>query len=116
MQFSDRLHQMRMQAKTLRRSIEQLETTGRETLQRLGIKPVPSQPEAAIVDVGAPLTFSSRLPVLLKKGVQGLVLGTSFALLGVALLFLGMFTGAAALAYVFITRGLGLRITPTRAA
>lgn len=114
-----------MQARALRRSVEQLEQTGRETLGRFGIEADfgnrgfgkgANAKGDPVVDVGPPIGLGARLPMLVKKGVQGLLLGTSFALLGFALLSLGMLTAAAALAFVFITRGLGLRIDMNRPA
>lgn len=108
-----------MQARAVRRSIDELEATSRQTLERFGleVKPraAPGSAADAVIDVGG-ANKTSRLPVVLKKGLQSVMLATSFALLGFAMLALGMFTAAAALAFVVITRGLGLRVDVNRPA
>lgn len=100
-----RLQQLRLSARSLRRAIDDLEEQTNLTLERFGIpKPNPKANDA-VVDVG-------RRPVaaLVKGAARGVALVVSFVALGLALLSLGVFVGAAALAFMLITRGLGLRV------
>lgn len=111
MQLRDRLHQLRMQARAVRRAVDDLEVQSNAVLARFGLEPKKTNKADDIVDVGdAP----SRLPKMVKRGVQAVFVGVSFVLLGMALLSLGIFAGAAALAYLVITKGLGLRVDVAR--
>ncbi len=115
MKLRDRLKQVQMQAKTLRRAVDDLEAQSNAMLARLGLEPKKQQQEKRddVIDVGG---RASRLPALAKRVVQAIAVGASFVLLGLAMLSLGIFAGAAALAYLVITKGLGLRIDVARPA
>ena len=109
MLFDDRLRQLRLQVHSVRRAVFELEQQVEQAKVRFGLQSAP-QKRSDIVDVGPRAGLRSTLAVALKRGAQGLLLAGSFALLGFALLSLGMFAGAVALAFVVVTRGLGLRV------
>jgi hypothetical protein len=93
----------------VRRAISELETQTELVKERLGLQSEPRQRDD-VVDVGAPASVLRTVAAVAKRSVQGVLLAVSFGLLGFALVALGMFAGAAALAFLVITRGLGLRI------
>lgn len=111
-QVKGRFDQVRLQAKTLRRAVDDLEAQSNAVLARLGLEQKKQEAKRDdVIDVGG---STSRLPQLAKRVVQAIAVGASFVLLGLAMLSLGIFAGAAALAYVVITKGLGLRIDVAR--
>lgn len=118
-QVKGRFDQVRLQAKTLRRAVDDLEAQSNAVLARFGLEPKQQEQRNDVIDVGG---TGGRLPQLARRVgtaiVGAVAVGASFVLLGLAMLSLGIFAGAAALAYVVITKGLGLRIdvAPPRSA
>ncbi len=109
MLFDERLKQLRLQMNAVRRALTEFEAQAELAKERFGL-PTRATNKDDVVDIGPPTGVLTALGVAVKRTAQGCLLAASFALLGVALLSLGMFAGAAALAFVVITRGLGLRV------
>lgn len=110
--LSARLSPLQKQWRVLRRAVADLESQTVIALERLGVQPPPKDPaQDAVVDVGQK---PSVLKALAVQSARGVALVVSFLALGFALLSLGMFVGAAALAFLLITRGLGLRVDVAR--
>ncbi|MDP2339333.1 MAG: hypothetical protein Q8O67_00125 [Deltaproteobacteria bacterium] len=111
MLFDERIKQLRLQMNAVRRAIAELETQTEIVKERLGLQTEPKK-QNDVVDVGprSRVGVFQVLASVAKRSAQGVLLAVSFGLLGFALLSLGMFAGAAALAFLVITRGLGLRI------
>lgn len=110
--LSARLSPLQKQWRVLRRAVADLENQTVMALERLGVQTPPKDPvPEAVVDVGQK---PSALKTLAVRSAQGIALVVSFLALGFALLSLGMFVGAAALAFLLITRGLGLRVDVAR--
>jgi len=108
---SARLSPLQQQWRVLRRAVADLENQTVLALERLGVQPPPNDVTEAVVDVGQK---PSLLKALAVQSARGVALVVSFLVLGFALLSLGMFVGAAALAFLLITRGLGLRVDVAR--
>ena len=107
---SARLSPLQQQWRVLRRAVVDLENQTVLARERLGVPP-PNDVTEAVVDVGQK---PSLLKALAVQSARGVALVVSFLVLGFALLSLGMFVGAAALAFLLITRGLGLRVDVAR--
>ncbi len=91
----------------LRREIAQLGLA-------LGLPPPDDSP---VIDVGeAPTTLTGKVAAIAKVVSRGVLAVVAIALLGFALWSLGMFVSASLVAFVVMTRGLGLRIEVPRAA
>ena len=107
---NDRGQQLRLQVYSVVRAVAELRQQVEQAKERFGLHSGPASKRSAIVDIGARAPWTSTLGSLLKRGAQGCLLVGCFALLGFALLSLGVFAGAAALAFVMVTRGLGWRV------
>lgn len=117
MLYDERLRQLRLQMNAVRRALAEFETQAELVRERFGLQSPQQNKQDVVVDVGARVGVVGVVASLAKRTVQGVLLATSFALLGFAMLALGMFAGAAALAFLLITRGLGLRVDlPSRPA
>ena len=87
-----------------------------QALVAMGIRPADfgARDAGDIIDVTPPATGAGLIldtvKRLAKRTSQGVLLFVAVAVLGVALWSLGLFVGAALLAFVIVTRGLGLRI------
>ena len=113
MLFDERFKQVRLQMNAVRRAIAEFEAQAELAKERFGLQTGPKKRDDDVIDVGPSARsrgLVSTLGSLAKRSAQGILLVTSFALLGIAMLALGLFAGAAGLAFWVITRGLGLRI------
>jgi uncharacterized membrane protein len=101
--------QLRDIERSLRRAADDARTQTEQALAALG---VPTAPAAPVIDVGAAGGDRPPGPVhtMARQAVRSLAVVSATVLIGIALLALGIFAGAALLAFVVITRGLGLRI------
>jgi hypothetical protein len=108
----ERWDALRLRVRDVRRSVrragEQARVQTDQALAALGLPPTPPNPviDVAAHDAGA----AGPTRALVRGAVRGLALVSATVLLGVALLALGIFAGAAFLAFLVVTRGLGLRI------
>ena len=99
---------MRQATATARANAEQ-------ALVAMGVRPAAFD-DSAVIDVGPAASVTGGALILdavkrlAKRTSQGVLLFVAVAVVGIALWSLGVFVGAALLAFVIVTRGLGLRI------
>jgi hypothetical protein len=113
--FSRRLDRLRSQVRAVRRAASDVRAQTDQALRTFGIDPSEPRRAAPVIDVGTAQrgranAASAAVAAVAKAALQGAALAGAAVLLGIALLSLGMFTGAAVLAFVVVTRGLGLHI------
>jgi hypothetical protein len=105
------LSQLRRRLRAFKKRVDDVQHSADAALAAVGV-PRPDPAERDVIDVGS---GSGNIAVdavkqLVRRTSQGLMLLLAISVLGVALWSLGIFVGAALLAFVIITRGLGLRI------
>jgi len=107
--FAARIERLRRQVDELRGVVKDAQVQATQALAALGVKPPAPEPET--IDVTPPDTsLAGRARGALKLVTQGALIVVAFAVLGVALWSLGLFVSASLLAFVIVTRGLGLRV------
>lgn len=98
---------------TVGRDVRDARARTEQAMQALGLSP--PRPEADVIDVDVNTDANHGLVGgavrgLVRHTTRGLLLVAAAVLLGAALWSLGIFLGASLLAFVVVTRGLGLRI------
>jgi hypothetical protein len=101
-----RLHRLRSRVRAVRRAASEARQQTEQALQALGVNT--GRPAAQVIDVDP--RRQSMFQVIAARTLQGLAVAASMVLLGIALWSLGMFLGASLLAFVVVTRALGLHI------
>jgi hypothetical protein len=108
--FQERMARLRRRVHATRRAVDDMRTQATAALEQLGVRPR-STPAGAVVDVvAADAGVGGAVRGLLRRTGQAMVLMVSAALLGAALWSLGIFMATSLLAFVIVTRGLGLRV------
>jgi hypothetical protein len=107
----DHRERLRRRVDAVARDLRQARDETGRAMAALGLSP--PAPEGDIVDVevdpaGGAVVGAVR--GLVRQTTRGLLLVVAAVLLGAALWSLGIFLGASLLAFVVVTRGLGLRI------
>jgi len=98
----------------VREATSSARATAEQALSSMGLRPAAFD-DGDVIDV-APAAASGTALILdtvkrlAKRTSQGVLLFVAVAVLGIAMWSLGLFVGAALLAFVIVTRGLGLRI------
>lgn len=99
----------------MREATSTARATAEQALNSMGLRPAAFD-DGDVIDVdpappgsGTALIFDT-VKRLAKRTSQGVLLVVAVAVLGIAMWSLGLFVGAALLAFVIVTRGLGLRI------
>lgn len=108
----DRLHQLRLQLGDAERRLRDVRTQTEAAMTAMGMLTPTPQDQAPIIDVG-PASSSPVVAVfnaLARACVRGLSFVAGVVLLGAALWSLGIFVSTALLAFVVVTRGMGLRV------
>lgn len=100
-----RWERLRRQVRAVRRATDDVKAQTDRALRALGVHTGPSAP---VVDVGDGARAAWR--GIASRATQGIAVAVATVLLGMALVSLGFFVGAALLAFVVLTRGLGLRV------
>lgn len=114
MQWFDRLRdhrdQLRRRVDAVARDVHRARAQTEQALRTLGLEP--PTPDVHVVDVetGGHGIVGGAVRGVIRQTTRGLMLLASAILLGAALWSLGIFLGASLLAFVVVTRGLGLRI------
>ncbi len=107
--FSRRFERLRLQVRAVRRAATEARAQTDQALRAFGIDS--ARAAAPVIDVAADRRGPAAVATAVGKAMlQGAAIATAAILLGLALLSLGIFAGAAALAFVVVTRGLGLHI------
>jgi hypothetical protein len=108
----DRLAELRATIATAARRAKKTAADANVALERamaaMGV--APPQDEGDVVDVGDDPVSGGVVSSLARRTAKGLMLLTAASLLACALWALGMFAAASILAFLVLTRGLGLRI------
>ena len=108
--FQERIARLRRRVHATRRAVDDVRSQAASALEQMGVRPR-SDPAGSVVDVvAAGAGFGAALRGLARRTGQGIVLMVSAALLGAALWSLGIFMATSLLAFVIVTRGLGLRV------
>jgi hypothetical protein len=102
---------LRRRVRQFKKRVDEVQQRADAALVALGV-PRPDPSAADVIDVGS---GSGNIVVdtvkqLARRTSQGLMLLLAMSVLGIALWSLGIFVGSALLAFVVVTRGLGLRI------
>jgi hypothetical protein len=105
------LSALRRRVRQFKKRVDEVQQRADAALVALGV-PRPDPSAADVIDVGS---GSGNIVVdtvkqLARRTSQGLMLLLAMSVLGIALWSLGIFVGSALLAFVVVTRGLGLRI------
>ncbi len=100
--------------KQARESAKRANVAAENAMAAMGVKP-PAE-EGPVVDVGDTSAGPGVVASLARRTAKGLMLVTAASLLVCALWALGMFAAASVLAFMVLTRGLGLRIDLNRPA
>jgi hypothetical protein len=114
MRWTEALHEhqarLRRQVEATARAVRQAQAQTEQAMAALGLKP--PGPDAPVIDVEAPGggLVKGAIRGLARNALRGALLLATLVLLGAALWSLGIFIGASLLAFVVVTRGLGLRI------
>lgn len=105
-------HRLRRQVEATARAIRKAQAQTEQAMSALGLSP--PAPEAPVIDV-APRggLVNDAVRGLARATLRGALFLATLVLLGAALWSLGIFIGASMLAFVVVTRGLGLRIDVT---
>jgi hypothetical protein len=107
--FSRRFERLRQQVRAVRRAAAAARAQTDQALRALGVDP--GRTAAPVIDVAAARRgAAAHLHAAGRRALQGAAVASAAILLGLALLSLGIFAGAAILAFVVVTRGLGLHI------
>jgi hypothetical protein len=116
MAFFDSIHartaRLRRQVQATRRAVDDARTQTVQALERLGVRPPTGEASGdagPVVDVEAG-GVGGAVRGLVRRTGQGIFFVVAVVLLGAALMSLGMFVAASLLAFVVVTRGLGLRV------
>jgi hypothetical protein len=111
MQWFDRLRdhrdRLRRRVNTVSRDLRRVRAETGRAMASLGLS---LAPEGDVVDVAPPKSGGGALRGLVRQATRGVLLVAAAILLGAALWSLGIFLGASLLAFVVVTRGLGLHI------
>lgn len=117
MAFFDSIHartaRLRRQVQATRRAVDDARAQTVQALERLGVRPPTGDASAdgPVVDVEASDGgVGGAVRGLVRRTGQGIFFVVAVVLLGAALMSLGMFVAASLLAFVVVTRGLGLRV------
>jgi hypothetical protein len=108
-----RTARLRRQVRATRRAVQDARAQTVQALERLGVRPPTADASGAgpVVDVEASGGgVGSVVRGLVRRTGQGIFFVVAVVLLGAALMSLGMFVAASLLAFVVVTRGLGLRV------
>lgn len=113
MQWFDRLRdhrdRLRRRVDAVSRDLRRARAETERAMASLGLSP--PAPEGDVVDVDPPGTVvGGAVRGLVRQTTRGVLLVAAAILLGAALWSLGIFLGASLLAFVVVTRGLGLHI------
>jgi hypothetical protein len=114
MQWFDRLRdhrdRLRRRVDAVAHDVRRARAETDQALRHLGF--TPPTPDADVIDVEAPRhgLVGGAVRGVVRQTTRGLMLLAAAVLLGAALWSLGIFLGASLLAFVVVTRGLGLRI------
>jgi hypothetical protein len=96
---------------TLRTTTAQAEAQARQAAAALGVHVPDHRVDADVVDMAAPARgVRAAAGTALKRLGQGVLGLVALAMLGLALWSLGLFVSVSLLAFVIVTRGLGLRV------
>jgi hypothetical protein len=98
---------VRTAQRAVRRAAGEARQQTEQALTALGVQSAGAAPVIDVEQVGADV---GAVRALARRATQALVVLAATVVLGVALLSLGVFAGAAAFAFVLVTRGLGLRV------
>jgi len=116
MAFFDSIHartaRLRRHVQATRRAVDDARAQTVQALERLGVRP-PTAAAGPVVDVEASdrvVGLGGVVRGLVRRTGQGIFFLVAVVLLGAALMSLGMFVAASLLAFVVVTRGLGLRV------
>lgn len=102
---------VRRRVRAFRKRVDEVQHRADAALAALGVpRPDPSEHDVIDVGSGSGNIVVDAVKQLARRASQGLMLLLAMSVLGVALWSLGIFVGAALLAFVVVTRGLGLRI------
>jgi hypothetical protein len=118
MAFFDSIHartaRLRRQVQATRRAVDDARAQTVQALERLGVRPPTgnaSGDAGPVVDVEPSDSGVGGVVLgLVRRTGQGIFFVVAVVLLGAALMSLGMFVAASLLAFVVVTRGLGLRV------
>lgn len=112
----ERLERFRLQVADVERRAAEVKAQTDAAMTALGMPSTKTQEASPIIDVGG-IGGKGDTSLLLagiksvgRTAVRGLSFVAAVFLLGAALWSLGFFVGAALLAFVIVTKGLGLRI------
>jgi hypothetical protein len=108
--FSRRFERLRRQVRAVSRAAKAARDQTDQALRALGMdtRRDPTPVIDVAVERGSPVAKAARAAA--RGLLHSAAIATAAVLLGIALLSLGMFAGAAVLAFVVVTRGLGLHI------
>ena len=114
MQWFDRLRdhrdRLRRRVDAVSREVHRARAQTEQALRTLGLEPPPPDADVIDVDTGRHGLVGGTVRSVVRQTTRGLMLFAAAILLGAALWSLGIFLGASLLAFVVLTRGLGLRI------
>jgi len=117
MQWFDRLRdhrdRLRRRVDAVARDVTRARAQTEQALRTLGIEPPPPDADVIDVETGDHGLVGGAVRSVVRQTTRGLMLVAAAVLLGAALWSLGIFLGASLLAFVVLTRGLGLRIDVT---
>lgn len=102
---------LRRRVRGFKKRVDDVQQRADAALVALGIpRPDPAAHDVIDVGSGSGNIVVDAVKQVVRRTSQGLMLLVAMSVLGVALWSLGIFVGAALLAFVIVTRGLGLRI------
>lgn len=108
--FSSRLKDLRRRVGEVEAAVQTARARAEQVLLSVGVE-LPKADTGDVIDVDTDGSLiRNTVKQLVRRTSQGLMLFVAVAVFGVALWSLGIFVGAAMLAFVVVTRGLGLRI------
>lgn len=105
--LADRVQQVRLQARAVRRAIDDLDRVTTQALHQLGLERKDHADD--VVDVGR-----RSFGALAKRALGGALALLGLATLGAALLSFGIFGGVAVAAFLIVSRVLGVRVDVAR--